>query len=117
MPRIATLFPLLLLSLALSQQPQSSSSPHTSPGDTAQAQPSPEAASSNSEANSRIQRSVEDLISGDPQLSSADVEVSVDDSSITLTGTVDNYAQHHRVLVLVEQYSRWRKIVDNLKTK
>lgn len=117
MPRIAALFPLLLLSLAVSQQPQNPSPPQTSPGDTAQEQPSPAAASSNSEANSRIQRSVEDLISGDPQLSSADVEVSVDDSSITLTGTVDNYAQHHRVLVLVEQYSRWRKIVDNLKNK
>ena len=117
MPRIGALVPLLLFSLALSQQPQNSSSPHTSPGNTPPAQPSTESASSNSEANSRIQRSVEDLIAGDPQLSSADVEAAVDDYNITLTGTVENYAQHHRVLVLVEQYSRWRKIVDNLKTK
>lgn len=116
MPRIAALVPLLLLSFALSQQPQNSPSPHTPPS-SPQAQPPPESASSNSEANSRIQRSVEDLIAGDPQLSSADIEAAVDDNNITLTGTVENYAQHHRVLVLVEQYSRWRKIVDNLKTK
>jgi osmotically-inducible protein OsmY len=69
------------------------------------------------EANSRIQRSVESLLSGDPQLSSADVEVSVDDSSITLTGSVDSYAQHQRALALVSQYSRYRQIVDKIKTK
>jgi len=117
MPRIAALIPLLLLSLALSPQPQRSSSPHTSTGNAAQSPPSPDTSSSNSEAISRIQRSVEDLIAGDPQLSSADIQATVDDYNITLTGTVESYAQHHRVLVLVQQYARWRKIVDNLKTK
>jgi hypothetical protein len=84
-----------------------------------QAQPSqtPAPAQSTSEANSRIQRSVEDLLSGDPLLSSADIQVNVDDHNITLTGSVDSYAQHQRVLALLQQYSRWRRIVDKLQMK
>lgn len=72
---------------------------------------------SNSEANQRIQRSVEDLLSGDQLLSSADIEVAVDDAAITLTGYVDGYAQHSRVMALVQQYARYRQIVDKLKQK
>lgn len=72
---------------------------------------------SNSEANQRIQRSVEDLLSGDQLLSNADVEVAVDDVAITLTGYVDGYAQHSRVMALVQQYARYRQIVDKIKQK
>ncbi|HEX7286073.1 MAG TPA: BON domain-containing protein [Candidatus Angelobacter sp.] len=70
-----------------------------------------------SENNSRIQRSVQDLLQGDTVLSSADVQVAVDDYAITLTGTVDSYAQHQRAMALVSQYSRYRKIVDKIQTK
>lgn len=100
------------------QTSQQSSSPQTSPsaGDI-QHQPPAQQEQSKSEANSRIQRSAEDLLSGDPQLTSADVQVNVDDHTITLTGTVDSYAQHDRVLALMHQYSRYRRIVDKLQTK
>lgn len=70
-----------------------------------------------SEANSRIQRSAEDLLRGDPQLNGADVQVTVDDHAITLTGTVDTYTQHQRVLALMQQYARYRGIVDKLRRK
>lgn len=70
-----------------------------------------------SENNSRIQRSVEDLLRGDPVLSSADITTTVDDYAITLSGHVDSYAQHQRVMALVNQYSRYRKIVDKLQTR
>ncbi len=70
-----------------------------------------------SENNSRIQRSVEDLLRGDQVLSSADINVTVDDYSITLTGHVDSYAQHQRVMALLNQYSRYRQIVDKLQMR
>ena len=41
----------------------------------------------------------------------------MDDHDITLTGSVDSYAQHQRVLALLQQYARWRRIVDKLQMK
>jgi len=105
--------------LAQGQQPfsdpQQHPTAHTDPSSSAPAPP-PQAQSMG-ESNSRIQRSVQDLLNGDPQLSSADLEVNVDDHAITLTGAVDSYTQHQRVMALVSQYSRYRQIVDKLKTK
>jgi len=69
-----------------------------------------------SSANSTIQTNIESVLEGDPILSSADVEATVDDHNITLTGTVDSYAQHQRVLQLVEPYARYRNVVDKIKT-
>lgn len=111
MLRILVCALLLSVSFALTQGPASraqEAKPSPTPSDNAQ---------SKSEANSRIQRSVEDLLHGDQVLSSADIETTVDDYSITLTGHVDSYAQHQRVLALLEQYARYRKIVDKLQMK
>ena len=115
-----------MLTFSAAQQPlqdsqqasqNSSANPAPPPASGSQsAQPQPQE-QSRSELNSRIQRSVEDILSGDPQLSSADVNVSVDDHAITLTGSVDTYMQHQRVLALLDQYSRYRQIVDKLQTK
>lgn len=114
MLHIAACALLLLLAPALWQQNQDYASPQAVPGSSPQAQPTPKARDSHSEANSRIQRSVDDLLRGDQVLSGAAIQTAVDDENITLTGTVKNYAQHQRVLALVEQYSRWRRIVDKL---
>lgn len=102
--------------LAQAQQPGPQQQPasHTDPSSSAAQPPQTQ---SMGEANSRIQRSVEDLLNGDPQLSSADLNVAVDDHAITLTGAVDSYTQHQRVMALVQQYSRYRQIVDKLKAK
>jgi len=118
MPRVSMFFVMAgILVLALpsfqSQDPQppgSSTPPHSS----SQAPSSPPRQES-SDANRRIHDSVEDLLSSDPVLSGADVIVTVDDKNLTLTGTVDSYAQHQRVLQLVAQYGRWRNIVDQIK--
>jgi hypothetical protein len=69
----------------------------------------------NPEANRRIRDSIRDLLSSDPVLSGASVEATVDDKNITLTGTVKSHVQHQRVLQLVDQYRRWRNIVDQIK--
>ena len=39
----------------------------------------------------------------------------MNDQSIILTGAVQSYAQHQRVLQLVSSYGRWRKIEDKIK--
>lgn len=70
-----------------------------------------------SSANRRIEDSVDDLLNSDLVLNGSDVEVAVDDRNITLTGTVENQAQHQRVLELVAQYTRWRKVVDKIQLK
>ncbi len=85
-------------------QPQSTPTPNSNPQDQ-------------SGQNQRIQSSIDDLLSSDPVLSGTDVNVAVDDQSITLTGHVDSYQQHQRVLQLVSSYGRWRKIVDQVKMK
>jgi hypothetical protein len=66
-------------------------------------------------ANERIQTSIRDLLKSDPVVDGADIQVSVDDHSIVLSGKVESYAQHQRVLQLVAQYGRWRQIVDQIK--
>lgn len=70
---------------------------------------------SKSDVNSRIEDNVQAVLQGDPLLSGAQVQTKVDDQSITLTGTVESYAQHQRVLQLVEPYVRWRKVVDKIR--
>ena len=117
MARTEACFLLLVLLLSLSLlQHQSLSSPHPTLANM-QTQPTPKTAEAHSEANSRIKRSVDDLLEGDLLLQGVDIETTVDDEEIILTGTVDTYSQYQRVLALVDQYSRWRKIVNNVIIK
>ncbi|HLW55385.1 MAG TPA: BON domain-containing protein [Candidatus Angelobacter sp.] len=67
------------------------------------------------DSNGKIQDNLQSVLSGDPILSGADVQAVVDDQNITLTGTVESYAQHQRVLQLVEPYARTRKVVDKIR--
>ena len=70
-----------------------------------------------SETNSKIRSHISDVLRSDPGISGADVQTNVDDQNITLTGTVQSEGQHQRVLQLVEQYSRWRRVVDKIEVK
>ena len=70
---------------------------------------------SKASVNQRIQSSIQELLSSDPVLDGVDIQASVNDESIILTGTVESYAQHQRVLQLVSSYGRWRKIDDKVK--
>jgi len=70
-----------------------------------------------SSANNRIQDSLDDLLGSDLVLNGANVDVAVDDRNITLTGTVENQAQHQRVMELTAQYTRWRHVVDKIQLK
>jgi hypothetical protein len=101
-----------------SHDPQQTNPPAPSAGMPAQHDPqAAPAPQTDSSANRRIHDSIADLLSSDPVLSSADVEVAVDDRNITLSGSVENQAQHQRVMELTAQYGRWRKIVDKIQMK
>ena len=109
---------LLLCALAgFAQQPQNQNPPANPPSQDNNPAPAqdPSQNQDKASANQRIQSSINDLLSSDPVLSGVDVEASVNDESIILTGTVDSYAQHQRVLQLVSSYGQWRKIVDKVK--
>ena len=101
-----------------SQSAQPTNPPQPDPSTSSQN--SPQSSSndqSQADANQRIQSSLSDLLSNDAVLDGTDVQVAVNDQSITLSGTVQSYAQHQRVLQLAAQYGRWRKIVDNVKSQ
>jgi BON domain len=118
MARILLCILLLSAVLGFSQQPQHQDPPRNAPSTSPDNSPPTQNATqeqSKSDANQRIQSSIQDLLSSDPILSGVDVEASVNDQSIILTGTVESYAQHQRVLQLVSSYGRWRKIDDRVK--
>ena len=64
--------------------------------------------------NERIKNNLQSAFDDDPGLSGAEVAANVDDESIILTGTVQSYLQHQRVLQLVSVYSSYREIVDKV---
>ena len=126
MPRTVLLsfiaVPVLIVAMQLqqSQNPQPADPSASNPTNQTNAQPQSTPASNpqdQSGQNQRIQSSIDDLLSSDQVLSGTDVNVAVDDVNITLTGHVDSYAQHQRVLQLVSSYGRWRKIVDQVQMK
>jgi BON domain len=125
MARILLCVLLLSAALGFSQQLQSQDPPRTPPSNSPDnSQQPPQSATQNANqdqsqagVNQRIQSSIQDLLSSDPILSDVDVEANVNDESIVLTGTVESYSQHQRVLQLVSSYGRWRKIDDRVKMK
>jgi osmotically-inducible protein OsmY len=100
------------------QQPQNPDptvpNAQVSPENTAQTDQSEQPLQDKAEGNERIQSNLQSAFDADPILSGADVETQVDDERITLTGTVQSYLQHQRVLQLVSAYYSYREIVDNV---
>ena len=72
---------------------------------------------SHDEANTTIKNDLEDILSADPVLDDAEIHVAVDDVAITLTGTVQNEAQHQRALQLAHPYIQWRRVVDKITVR
>jgi hypothetical protein len=69
------------------------------------------------EANDQIQTNLQSALDDDPILADSDVAANVDDVRIVLTGTVQSFQQHQRVLELVSPYGDSREIVDKLKVE
>jgi hypothetical protein len=102
--------------VGMSQQPQSQNpTPSASPDSHARPTPTPE--QQRASANSQIQSQLQSLLSSDPFLSDANVQVNVDDQNVTLTGTIVSEGQRQRVLQLASPYGQYRKIVDKTTIK
>jgi osmotically-inducible protein OsmY len=97
------------------QTAASSSGAQSASGGTHAHTPSAAPSQTQSGANGRIQDSISDLLNSDPVLNGSDVDATVDDNNIVLTGKVQSHVQHERVLQLVSSYGRWRKIVDKIQ--
>src|ERR1700756_441334 len=82
------------------------------PDNSAQTNQSVQPPQNRAAANERIQSNLQSSFDDDPVLSGADLTASVDDERVTLTGTVQSYLQHQRVVQLVSPYSGYREIVD-----
>ena len=92
-----------LASSAQAQQSQAQQSPTPAPNPQDKA-----------EVNSNIEDNLRSAISSDPILEGANIQASVDDVSVTLTGSVQSEGQHQRALAFASQYAQYRKIVDKL---
>jgi osmotically-inducible protein OsmY len=102
----------------IGQQPQApdpmAPNAQVSPENTSQMDQSMPSLQNKAAGNERIQNNLQSAFDDDPGLSGAEVAANVDDESIILTGTVQSYLQHQRVLQLVSAYSSYREIVDNV---
>jgi osmotically-inducible protein OsmY len=110
---------LLLLTATLAfaqQQPSGQQNPPSGAPPQTQ-QPAAPAPQERAMSNSDIQSQVQSTLGNDPSLSGAQVQASVDDTSITLTGTVQSQAQKDRILALVAPYQAQRKVVDKVTVK
>jgi BON domain len=111
---------LLLLSTPMfcQQQPQnpdpSVSNAQVSPENTGRIDQLEQPLQNKAAGNERIQSNLQSALDDDPTLRGANVAANVDDESITLTGTVESYLQHQRVLQLVSPYYSYRTIVDKV---
>lgn len=120
---------LLLVASVLSAQPQRDPSrppyatPPTfpenkepskqNPPDT-EAQPNDTASSRDS---AKVQKQIEQAFDNEPLLKDARLKASVDDTHVTLTGTVSNEKEREIALSAAALYAGKREIVDQIKIK
>jgi osmotically-inducible protein OsmY len=103
----------------IGQQPAQNTNPmvpnaQVSPENVAQADQSEQPLQDKAAGNERIQSNLQSAFDDDPTLNGAEVAANVDDENITLTGTVQSYLQHQRVLQLVSPYYGYRTVVDKV---
>jgi osmotically-inducible protein OsmY len=65
--------------------------------------------------STQVQQKIEQELQSQPDLSNTKVSVKADDTSVTLTGTVANEAQHQKALSVAAAHAAGRSIVDNIK--
>jgi osmotically-inducible protein OsmY len=114
---------LLLMSAAMSWAQQSnqgqnptSTPPAMAPESGQQPTPTP-SRQDKASVNSQIRDNVRSALSSDPLLSGTNVEVSVDDVNITLTGSVESEGQIRRVMELVSPYISYRQVVNKVQVR
>jgi hypothetical protein len=74
--------------------------------------PPPQAMSSQ-----RVEGQILDQLKAEPTLAGSNIDAQVDDSSVVLTGSVDNMTQHDLAVRIAQSNAGDRKIVDKIKVK
>lgn len=67
--------------------------------------------------NSTVQGQIEDKIAHEPALHGTNVKVSVEETSVTLTGTVDTEQQHALALRIAQSFAGDRPIEDKIQVR
>jgi osmotically-inducible protein OsmY len=68
-------------------------------------------------SDERIREDVSDYLSDDPYVNASEIEVNVQNSEVTLTGTVENRIQRRRAEIAAEQVSGVSHVQNNLRVK
>jgi osmotically-inducible protein OsmY len=65
-------------------------------------------------SRARVEQEIQKRIDNHPSMATANVNVRADDSSVVLSGTVDNDRQHDLALLIAHSWAGKRKIVDQI---
>ena len=113
---------LLFAVVALGQQQSPTSMPGTTPPTFPQpdkdvGRQMPPDTPAKAPSDNDVQSQIRDKISTEPGLANARLRVKVSSSSVVLSGTVSDGAQHTAARRIAESYAGPRKIVDNIRLR
>jgi hypothetical protein len=120
---------LLLATLVLAQQqgqpPPTTNPPYQTPptfpeGRQAPGQqmpPDTHAPPAETMSSQRVEGQILDQLKAEPTLAGSNIDAQVDDSSVVLTGSVENMIQHDLAVRIAQSNAGDRKIVDKIKVK
>ena len=103
------------------QQPPTNSPPYTTPqtfpegGPQQQMPPDTKAPPPQDPSASEVEQQIQDKLNREPALANTKIGVKIDDTSVTLTGSVDTEKQRDIALRIAQSYARYRKVVDKIK--
>ena len=68
-------------------------------------------------SSAEVQQQIQEKLSSDPALSDAAVDAQANDSTVTLTGTVNSERQHQLALDIAQSYAGGRQVLDRIEVK
>lgn len=116
----------LLLVFGLAAMGQQQSTPQLPPGTTPPtfSQPDkdvgremPPDTRAKAPSSDDVQKQIQDKMDTEPDLAAAKLKAKVTSSTVTLSGSVADQAQHTAVRRIAESYAGPRKIVDNIRVQ
>ncbi len=127
MRHIVLCFTLLLATIAFAQQgqPPPTTPPYRTPPTFPEGRRAPgrqmppdiQAPPTREMSNHQIEGQLLKELRAEPELSGTNVDATVDDNSVVLTGSVDTVAQRERAVRIAQSYAGSRKLVDKIKVR
>jgi len=68
-------------------------------------------------STAQVQQQIQQGLNSEPALANTNVSVKTDESSVTLTGTVDTERQHDLAVRIAHSNAGGRKVVDKIKIR